>query len=191
MSVSHVSGSVVSVPGASTVQCNAVLRANRCALGWLVWWVEWLKRSLSASGVAGWAFGVNVWTLSVVPVVFHCATHHLCWWHISVTVGVSGGLSLKAAQSDFRTFGLPVVLFRWTGQGHQMVHKVRRQGVLCALYSVLTRRGLAHGNVPRVCGGRQGVDCHGDDIVRQALHHEVLFPRQGGRRFGCVFHCEV
>ena len=99
MSVSHVSGSVVSVAGASTVQCIAVLRASQCALGWLVWWVEWLKRSPSASGVASFAAGVNVWTLSVVPVAFHRATHHVCWWHISVTVGVSGGLSLKTAQS--------------------------------------------------------------------------------------------
>ena len=92
MSVSHVSGSVVSVAGASTVQCIAVLRANQCARGWLVWWVECLKRSPSASGVAGFASGVNVWTLSVVPVAFHCATHHVCWLDVSVTVGVSGGL---------------------------------------------------------------------------------------------------
>ena len=54
-------------------------------------------------GFAGFASGVNVWTLSVVPVAFHCATHHVCWWHVSVTVGVSGGLSLNAAQSV--TFG--------------------------------------------------------------------------------------
>ena len=99
VSVSYVSGSVVSVAGASTVQCIALLRANQCALGWLVWWVEWLKQSPSASGVAGFASGVNVWTLSLVPVAFYCATHHVCGWHVSVTVGVSGGLSLKAAQS--------------------------------------------------------------------------------------------
>ena len=103
MSVSHVSGSVVSVAGASTVQCIAVLRANQCARGWLVWWLECLKPSSSASGVAGFASGVNVWTLFVVPMVFHCATHHVCWLHVSVTVGVSGGLSIKAAQSV--TFG--------------------------------------------------------------------------------------
>ena len=60
MSVSHVSGSVVSVAWASTVQCIAVLRANQCARGWLVWWVECLKRSPSASGVACYASGVNV-----------------------------------------------------------------------------------------------------------------------------------
>ena len=65
MSVSHVSGSMVSVAAASTVQCIAVWRANQCALGWLVWWEEWLKRSPSASAVAGFASGVNVWTLSV------------------------------------------------------------------------------------------------------------------------------
>ena len=99
MSVSHVSGSVVFVAGASTVQCIAVLRASQCALGWLVWWVEWLKWSASVSGVAGFAAGVNVWSLSVVPVAFHRATHHVCLWHVSVTVGVSGGLSLKAAET--------------------------------------------------------------------------------------------
>ena len=103
MSLSHVSGSVVSVAGASTVQCIAVLRASQCALGWLVWWVKWLNGSPSASGVAGFAAGMNVWTLSVVPVAFNRATHHVCWWHLSVTVGVSGGLSLKTAQSV--TFG--------------------------------------------------------------------------------------
>ena len=69
---------------------------------WKKFW-KGKKRSLSASGVAGFAAGVNVWTLSVVPVAFHRATHHVCWWHVSVTVGVSGGLSLKAAQSV--TFG--------------------------------------------------------------------------------------
>ena len=67
--------------------------------GWLVWWVECLKGSPSASGVAGFASGVNVWTLSVVPVAFHCDTHHVCCRHVSVTVGASGGLSIKAAQS--------------------------------------------------------------------------------------------
>ena len=99
MSVSHVSGSVVSVAGASTVECIAVLRANQCVLGWLVCCMEWLKRSPSASGVAGFASGVNLWTLFVVLVAFHCATHHVCWRHVSVTVEVSGGLSIKAAQS--------------------------------------------------------------------------------------------
>ena len=99
MSVSQVSGSVVSVAGASTVQCIAVLRPNQYARWWLVWWVECLKRSPGASGVAGFASGVNVWNLSVVPVAFHCAIHHVCWWHVSVTVGVCGGLSTKAAQS--------------------------------------------------------------------------------------------
>ena len=71
--------------------------------GWLVCWVEWLKPSPSASEVAGFASSVNVWTLSVVPVAFHCPNHHVCWWHVSVTVGVSGGLPIKAAQSV--TFG--------------------------------------------------------------------------------------
>ena len=70
MSVSHVAGSEVSVAGASTVRCIAVLRANQCARGWLVWLVECLKRSPSATGVAVFVFGVNVWTLSVVPVAF-------------------------------------------------------------------------------------------------------------------------
>ena len=92
MSVSHVAGSVVSVAGASTVRCIAVLRAKQCARGWLVWWVQWLKRSPSASGVAVFVSGLNVWTLSVVPVAFHCATNQVCWWHVSVTVGASGGL---------------------------------------------------------------------------------------------------
>ena len=90
MSVSHVLGSVVFLAGASTVQCIAVLRASQCAEGWLVWWMEWLKRSLSASGVAGFAAGVNDRILFVVPVAFQRATHHVCWWHVSVTVGVSG-----------------------------------------------------------------------------------------------------
>ena len=85
MSVSHVAGSVVSVARASTVQCIAVLRANQCARGCLLWWVECLERSPNASGVAVFVSGVNVWTLSVVPVVFHCATHQVCWWHVSVT----------------------------------------------------------------------------------------------------------
>ena len=75
VTVSHVLGSLVSVAGASTVQCIPVLRANQCARGWLVWWLECLKRSPNAGGVAGFASGVNVWTLSVVPVEFHCATH--------------------------------------------------------------------------------------------------------------------
>ena len=92
VSVSHVAGSVVSVAGVSTVQCIAVLRANQCTRGWLVWWVACFKRSRSASGVAVFVSGVNVWTLSVVPVAFHCATYQLCWWDVSVTVGVSGGL---------------------------------------------------------------------------------------------------
>ena len=92
MSVSHVSGSVVSVAGASTVQCIAVLRANQCARRWLVWRVECLKRSPSASGVTVFISGVSVWTLSVVPVAFHCPTNKVCWWHVSVTVGVSWGL---------------------------------------------------------------------------------------------------
>ena len=92
VNVSHVRGSVLFVAGASTVQCIAVLRANQCAWGWLVWWLECLKRFPSASGVARFASGVNVWTLPVVPVAFYCATHHVCWWHVSVTVGVSGGL---------------------------------------------------------------------------------------------------
>ena len=85
MSVSHVAGSVVSVAGASTVQCIAVLRANQCAWGWLLWWVECLKRSPNASGVAVFVSAVNVRTLFVVPVAFHCATHQVCWWHVSVT----------------------------------------------------------------------------------------------------------
>ena len=165
---------------------------NQCALGWLVGWVEWLKRSPSASGVAGFASVLNQWTLSVVPVAFHCATHHVCWWHVSVTGGVSWGPVNKGRPvSDLRTFGFPVVLFQWTDQGHQMVHKVRRQGVFCALYSVLTRRWVAHGNVSRVHGGRQAVGRQNDDIVRQALHDEVLFPRQGGRELGRVFQGEV
>ena len=92
LSVSRVAGSVVSVAGASTVQCIAVLRANQCARGWLVWLVECSKRSSTAIGVAVLVSGVNVWTLSAVPVAFHCATHELCCWHVSVTVGVSGGL---------------------------------------------------------------------------------------------------
>ena len=92
MRVSHVVGSVVSVVEASAIQCIAVLRANQCARGWSVWWVEWLKRSPSASGVAVLASGVNVWTLFVVPLAFHCATHQVCWSHISVTVGAFGGL---------------------------------------------------------------------------------------------------
>ena len=108
MSVSHVSGSVVSVAGASTVQCITILRASQCARGLLVWWLECLNRSPSASGVAGFASGLNVWTLSVVPVAFHCATHHVCWWHVSVTMGKSAGLSIKAAQSV--TFGPSVFL---------------------------------------------------------------------------------
>ena len=127
MSVSHVSGCVVSVAGASTGQCIAVLRANQCSLGWLVWLVEWSKRSPSASGVAGFASGVNVWTLSVVPVAFHCATHHVCWWHVSVTVGVSGGLSLRAAQSV--TFG-PSVFRSCCSDGLVRVTRwFRRSGV--------------------------------------------------------------
>ena len=43
MSFSHVVGSVVSVVGASTVQGIALLKANQCARGWSVWWVELLK----------------------------------------------------------------------------------------------------------------------------------------------------
>ena len=92
MSVNNVVGSVVSLFGASTVKCIAVLRANQCTRGWSVWWVEWLKRSPSSSGVAVVVSGVNVWTLSVVPVAFYCGTHHVCWWHVCVTVGMSRGL---------------------------------------------------------------------------------------------------
>ena len=106
MRLSHVAGSVESVVGACPVQCIAVLRANQCARGWSVWWVEWLKQSPSANGVAVLASGVNVWTLSVVPVAFHCATHQVCWWHVSGTVGAFGGL-LRIVQSV--TFG-PSVL---------------------------------------------------------------------------------
>ena len=90
MGVSHVAGSVVSVARASTVQCIAVLRANQCARAWSVWW------SPSASGVAVFVSGVNVWTLSVLPVAFHCATHQVCWWHVSVKVGDSGGSKKKS-----------------------------------------------------------------------------------------------
>ena len=93
MSVSHVAGSALYVIGASTVQCLAVLRSNQCAKGRLVYWVEWLKGSSSASGVAVLVSAVNVWTLSVVPVAFNYATHQVCWWHVSVNVGASGGLS--------------------------------------------------------------------------------------------------
>ena len=111
MSLSHVVGSVVSVVGASTVQCIAVLRANQCATGWPVWLVKWLKRSPSASGVAVVVSRLNVWTLSIVPVAFLCATHQVCLWHVSVTVGASGGLSNEGRPvSDLRTFGLLVVL---------------------------------------------------------------------------------
>ena len=102
MSLSHVAGSVVSVVGASGVQCIAVLRANQYARGLSVGWVEWLKRSPSASGVAVLVSGVNVWTLSVVPPAFHCPTHQVCWWHVSVTLGASRGLS-RIVQSV--TFG--------------------------------------------------------------------------------------
>ena len=52
-------------------------------------WVEWLKPSPSASGVAVLASAV---TLPVVPVAFHCATHQVCGRHVSVTVGAFGGL---------------------------------------------------------------------------------------------------
>ena len=106
----------MSVAGASTVQCITILRANQCPWGWLVWWVECLKRSLSASRVAVFVSGVNLWTLSVVPVAFHCATHQVCWWHISVTVGVSGGPVNKGRPiSDLQTFGFSVVLLPWAG----------------------------------------------------------------------------
>ena len=91
VSVTNVSGSVVSVAGASTVQCIAVLRATQCAWGWLPWLMECLERSPSASGVAVFVSGVKVWTLCVVPMAFHRATHQVCWWDVSVTVGESGG----------------------------------------------------------------------------------------------------
>ena len=98
VSVSHVSGSVVSVAGASTVQCIAILRANRCARGWLVWCVECLKRSPSASGVAGFASSVNVWTLSVVPVAFHCATQQVCWCILMSPWGYLGACKQRPSE---------------------------------------------------------------------------------------------
>ena len=70
---------------------NCLLLCFSSARGWFLWWVECLKRSLSAGGVAVFVSGVNMWTLSVVPVAFHCATRQVCWWHVSVTKGVSGG----------------------------------------------------------------------------------------------------
>ena len=81
--------SVVSVTGASNVQCIAVLSANRCAKGWLVWRLECLKRSPSGSAVAVRVSGVYVCTLVAVPFPSHCLTHQVCWWHITVMVGVS------------------------------------------------------------------------------------------------------
>ena len=70
--------------------------------GWSVWWVEWPKKSPSASGVAVLVSGANVWSLSDVPVAFHCAIHQVCCWHVSVTVGASRVLS-RIVQSV--TFG--------------------------------------------------------------------------------------
>ena len=102
MSVSHVAGSVESVVGSPTVQCITVLRANQYASRWSVWWVEWLKRSPSASGAAVPVSGVNVFTLSVLCVACHCATCQVCRWHISVTGGASGGLSRIVQSVTFR-----------------------------------------------------------------------------------------
>ena len=76
--------------------------------------VPCLKRSPSASGVAVFVSGVNVWTLSVVPVAFHCASHQVCCWHVSVTVGVSAGLKIKAVQSV--TFGPSVLRLCCSGR---------------------------------------------------------------------------
>ena len=95
-------GSVVSVAGASTVHCMAVLSASQCARGWLVWWVECLKRSPSASGIALHVSGVFACTLVAVPFPSHRATHEVWLWHIKVTVGVSGVWSRTVQSVTFR-----------------------------------------------------------------------------------------
>ena len=99
---------------------------------------------------------MNVWTLSVVPVAFHCATGQVYWGHISVTVGAFGVFS-RIVQSV--TFGPSVVLLCWAGWIYQMVHKVWFQGIFRFLHPVLTCLGVSHGIVPGVRGGRQGVRC--------------------------------
>ena len=183
VSVSHVLGSVVSVAGASTIQCITVLRASRCILGWLVWWLECLKRSPSASGVAGFASGVNVWTLSVVPMAFHCATHNVCWWHVSVTVGVAGGLSIKTAQSV--TFGPSVFRSCCSGGLVRVTEWFTRSGVRVSSVScTLSLRAV----------GWPTATSHASVVAARVLAASwmtVLFPRQGGRELGCVFHGEV
>ena len=97
--------------------------------------VEWLKRPPSANGVAVFVSGVNVWTLSVVPMALHCATHQVCWWHISVTVGASGGLSRIVQSVTFGPLvfrlccsGRPVRFTRWSTRSG-----VRVSSVSCTL----------------------------------------------------------
>ena len=51
---------------------------------------EMSETAPSASGVAVRVSAVYVCTLVVVPFPSHCVTHQLCWWHIRITVGVSG-----------------------------------------------------------------------------------------------------
>ena len=58
--------------------------------GWLVWWVDCLRRSPSVSGVAIRVSGVYICTLVAVPFSSHCVTQQVCWWHIRAIVGVSG-----------------------------------------------------------------------------------------------------
>ena len=89
--------------GASTVRCIAVLSASLYARGRLVWWAEWQKGSPSASGVAVRVCGVYVCILVVLLFPFHCATHQVCWWHIRVSVGVSGVRSRTVQSATFTT----------------------------------------------------------------------------------------
>ena len=131
-----------------------------------MWWVDWSNRSPSTSGVAAFVSGVNVWTLSVVPMVFHCATHQVYWWHLSVTAGASGGLS-SIVQSV--TFGPSVLRLCCSGGLVRVTRWFTRSGVrVSSVPSPLSLRavGLSDGIVPGVRGGRQGVARQGDDVVR-------------------------
>ena len=100
-----------------------------------MWWAECLKRSASASGVAVCGSGVHVCTLVTVPFPSHSATHQVCWWHVRVTVLVSGGRS-RTVQSVTFSASFSHLLFWRAGELYQVVRKLRCQGVFIFLNSV-------------------------------------------------------
>ena len=80
----------------------------------------------------------------------------------------------------------------WRAGGlYQVVHKLRRQGVLLFLNPVLAFCWVSYGVIPCVCDCRHVVGCQGDEVVRKTFHYEVFFPLPRVRELGSGFQGEV